>query len=190
MELGLESEPHVATEVAECEHHPLGESCGARGVVYLGQCALVDERVFHIGAGESVGIGAAHAVVQLGEKFSGHVAVGRMLGKHFARIEGEYGLYCRHFLKLHVVENRLVGEQHHALGVIDDVHRILDVEVLKHRHDYGAIGECGHVGFDPGDGIPSHQGYLVATFHATFLEQQVGSGDASGKIGISHGRTR
>ncbi len=91
----------------------------------------------------------AHTVGELDKEFLYDMVVGGMFGEHFPLVEREHSLYCRNFFKFHIVENRLVGKQHHTFGVIDDVHGILYVEVVQHRHDDCSIGDGGHVCLDP-----------------------------------------
>lgn len=113
-----------------------------------------------------------------------------MLGKHTAAVEREHGFDPREFLEFHAVEYGFIDKQHDALRVVDDVHGILHIEVVKHRDNHGSIGNCGHVYLHPGDGVLTHERDLVAALHATLFEKHVGGRDAACQIGIGHGHTR
>ena len=73
MQPGLDAETDVSTEVAECEHDTLGETCRTGCIVNLGERALVDIRIVDIRTGESVGIQFAHPFGQFPYIFLGYM---------------------------------------------------------------------------------------------------------------------
>ena len=88
-----------------------------------------------------------------------------------------------------MIENRLVGKQHQTLRMVDDVHRILDVEVLQYWHDDRTVGQGSHVDFHPRDRVAPHECNLVARLDAAVAEQHMGRGYATREVGIGHSGT-
>ena len=109
-----------------------------------------------------------------------------MLGEDGAAIEREDGFHGRNFFKLHRVEDAFIDEEHDALGMVDDVLGVLNIEIMQHRNDDSPIGESGHVDHHPGERIFAHDCYLVAPSDARFLKKQVQGGNASREIGVGH----
>lgn len=106
MEARVDAEDYVALEVVVGEHHALGESCGAGGVVDFGYVVLVDVGIVDVCGGEAVGV-AAHAVGQFLQVFARLSVHARGLGQDGPALEREDGLDSRELFKLDILEYRL-----------------------------------------------------------------------------------
>ena len=64
-------------------------------------------------------------------------------------IEGDSHAYGRHIVEIKMLEDAVGSKQHHRIAVVDDVLRILRIELGKYGDDHGSIGQRCHVGGDP-----------------------------------------
>ena len=107
------------------------------------------------------------------------------LGDDGARVERHDGPQLRHGVEVERGEDSVGHEEHHGVGVVDDVLCVGGVEVVEHRHYYGTVGDGGHECYDPVGRVAAQECDFVAGDDAGEFEKQVQTGDAARQVAIT-----
>ena len=175
-------EDDVARKVVHREHYALRRTSRAGGIVEQYDAVVGYVAVLYVVDAELLAVCAIEGLVgALDGAFDARfVAVVRETEVR----EREDGLQRRHPRRIEVGHEVVADEEHAALRVVDDVHHVRRIEILKYGHDDGTIGDGGNIGYAPADVVAADQGNLVALAYARLVEEQMQFGDLAGRLQI------
>ena len=161
----------VVLDGAVGEHHSLGESCRATGVV--DHCQFVWSLLFiimYVLSAEIFGVFLSEHLVEV------LASVGEFVGtRHEERVVGDVddALECWHLGGVDDCRHHIAGKQQLGVGVVDDVVYLVGRELMEYRHCDGTVGQRGEECHSPVAAVATAQGYLVAFLHSTVLKHDV-----------------
>ena len=175
-------EDDVARKVVHREHYALRRTSRAGGIVEQYDAVVGYVAVLYVVDAELLAVCAVEGLVgALDGAFDARfVAVVRETEVR----EREDGLQRRHPRRIEVGHEVVADEEHAALRVVDDVHHVRRIEILKYGHDDGTVGDGGNIGYAPADVVAADQGNLVALAYARLVEEQMQFGDLAGRLQI------
>ena len=166
----VEAEVEVAPQRSVWQHHPLGESGGAAGVV--DQCQFFGAVVVVIDVFGPEGVG-----IFLSEQFVKVLAGKReLLGARLhERIVGyvDDAFECRHFLGSDCLGHYVADKHQFRFAVIDYVVYLFGVEFMHDGHGHGAVSQRCEEGDGPVGAVSPADGNLVAAFHPAVFKEDV-----------------
>jgi len=109
----------------------------------------------------------------------------RALRYYGARVERHHRPYFRNGIEVERREYTVAHKKYAGIRVIDDVHTVGSIEVMKYRHYYGAIRHHSHKTYNPVWGVTPEKRDFVAGLHAGHFKEQMQAGYAARKVAIS-----
>ena len=166
----LQNEVDVAPKSAIGQHHALGESGGAAGVVDERQFVGLVYVIVHVLGAEVFGVFVSEYFVEV------LACKGQFVGARDD--EREVGNEDDAFQVGHLIGGDGFGhvvanEEQFSFRVVDNVVHLLGIELMQNKHCHGAIGERGQEGDSPVGAVSSANSNLVAFGHSTILKEDV-----------------
>ena len=182
---GIDAIHDIAAKVVAGNHHTLAEAGGARGVVDVHQAVARHFGVLYVIYGETVGISGSELLFERSQHISHHFLF--LLLVERAVVEREGGAHHAHILEVEAFPVAFAGEEQFCLAMINDVLRIVRVEVLKNRNNYSTIGDGCQKESHPSGVVLADNGNMVAFLNADFLVEKMNFCNVACEISVSDG---